>query len=289
MLSFKSIAISIRLFVIGSAITSKYARGISTKGGATCNGSGQGPVPSFQRFFLDQSVSNGVVLLIGFGRLLLLKWFNYHEHVSEYGSHWNFFTTLFCVWVAADCVHRCVSRRWLLWMAGCMLLFYQWMLSRTKLTHFILSAPRTTLFSANREGIVSLLGYIPMYLIAEGIAHVILFDKGRLTVSDHKKQSSGNLNSHSDCKMINDSSLAIVEVDPFLLFSGSATGVSSDSEEIFFGKKDAFDSSTTGGTVGSSSSGSGSDSDLVKRVWDSQLVKNMAMTTLLLWALWMAG
>lgn len=288
MLSTKLIILSTRLFIIGSAITSKYARGISTKGGAASNGPGQGPALSFQRFFQDQTVSNGVVLLIGFGRLLLLKWFNYHEHVSEYGSHWNFFTTLFCVWVAADCAHRCVSRRWLLWMACCMLLFYQWMLSRTKLTHFILSAPRNTLFSANREGIVSLLGYIPMYLIAEGIAHVVLFDKGRLTVSDHKKQSSGNLNSHSDCKMINDSSLAnIVEVDPFLLFSGS--GVSSDSEEIFFGKKDAFDGTAPGGAVGSTSSGSGSESDLVKRVWDSQLVKNMAMITLLLWTVWMAG
>ena len=96
--------------------------------------------------------------------------------------------------------------------------------------------------------------------------------------------------------MINDSNLAnIVEVDPFLLFSGSGSGVGSDHEELLFGKKDTFDSctssSTTSGgvsaTVGSSSSAS--ESELVKWVWDSQLVKNMAMTTLFLWAVWMAG
>eukprot|EP01035_Chromulina_nebulosa_P041069 gene41069-55522_t len=132
-----------------------------------------------------------------------------------------------------------------------------------------------------------------MYLISESIAHVVLFDKGRLPLFDHKKLSSGNLISYSDCKMINDSNLAnIVEVDPFLLFSGSGSGVGSDHEELLFGKKDAFDSSTStsggvSGAVGNSSSGG--ESDLVKWVWDSQLVKNMAMMTLFLWAVWMAG
>ena len=34
------------------------------------------------------------LFMLGFFRLALVKYFGYHEHVSEYGIHWNFFFTL---------------------------------------------------------------------------------------------------------------------------------------------------------------------------------------------------
>ncbi|CAK9302361.1 unnamed protein product, partial [Gordionus sp. m RMFG-2023] len=38
--------------------------------------------------------SSGILILFGVLRTLFIKHLNYHEHISEYGSHWNFFITL---------------------------------------------------------------------------------------------------------------------------------------------------------------------------------------------------
>jgi phosphatidylinositol glycan class W len=45
-----------------------------------------------------------IVLLLGFGRLLVLQTISYPSHDSEYGTHWNFFVTLSSIWFIADCI-----------------------------------------------------------------------------------------------------------------------------------------------------------------------------------------
>ena len=50
--------------------------------------------------------STAPLWLLGFGRLLTIKGSGYHEHVTEYGVHWNFFFTLAVVRVSS---HFCIE------------------------------------------------------------------------------------------------------------------------------------------------------------------------------------
>lgn len=160
--------VGVGTFIISSAITSRYARGNIARNQVT----GLFVRMEWQIF---QRVA---VLMLGFGRMFIVKLFNYQENASEYGNNWNFFVTLFCVWTAADFLHQVFPRNSLPWLAIAVLLIYQAMLSNTSLTDFILSAPRTNFVSSNREGMCSLLGFIPLYLLAESISYHIFFCRG---------------------------------------------------------------------------------------------------------------
>jgi phosphatidylinositol glycan class W len=102
--------------------------------------------------------------------MVVLKVIGYHEHVTEYGVHWNFFVTLFSVWTIVDLLHSTTwlcRRRHLPWLAIAILVVYQTALVMTPLTDFMFAAPRSNFIYANREGILSLAGYVPLYLLAE--------------------------------------------------------------------------------------------------------------------------
>uniref|UniRef100_A0A8D2PH12 Phosphatidylinositol-glycan biosynthesis class W protein n=1 Tax=Zosterops lateralis melanops TaxID=1220523 RepID=A0A8D2PH12_ZOSLA len=80
------------------------------------------------------------LISLGVGRLLSVKSIEYHEHTSEYGVHWNFFFTLALL-----------------------------LLSTTSLKTFILHGSdgrdsRLGFLDANREGLLSLFGYLAIYL-----------------------------------------------------------------------------------------------------------------------------
>ncbi|OWK57316.1 Phosphatidylinositol-glycan biosynthesis class W protein [Lonchura striata] len=80
------------------------------------------------------------LISLGVGRLLSVKSIEYHEHTSEYGVHWNFFFTLALL-----------------------------LLSTTSLKTFILHGSdgrgsRLGFLDANREGLLSLFGYLATYL-----------------------------------------------------------------------------------------------------------------------------
>lgn len=148
-------------FIVASAVTSGYARG---------------QVPIRRLCPIQMRTWRRVfVLLLGVGRLVVIKLIGYPEHVSEYGVHWNFFITQYAVWLLADVVHRCVPRLVIPWVAILTLLAYQLALIVTPLTDYIIAAPRNTIFSANREGVFSLLGLLPLHLLSEAAAFHIFF------------------------------------------------------------------------------------------------------------------
>mmetsp|Transcript_14027 Transcript_14027/g.20977 ORF Transcript_14027/g.20977 Transcript_14027/m.20977 type:complete len:565 (-) Transcript_14027:11-1705(-) len=159
-------------FVVASAITSRYARGKISLPSVSADARKS----SNMLAGVWQKVA---VLCLGVGRMIIVKVMNYQEHVSEYGVHWNFFVTLFFLWVLADGAHCILPRTgWSIPIFSLlMLLSYQLLLTHTRLTDFLLSAPRTTFLSQNREGIFSLLGYLPLYLLSEWFAARVFFDR----------------------------------------------------------------------------------------------------------------
>ncbi|NXN97929.1 PIGW protein, partial [Rhinopomastus cyanomelas] len=109
------------------------------------------------------------LMFLGVGRLLSVKSMDYQEHTSEYGVHWNFFFTLAFVRLAASLLLAVFpkTKSWI--VAINLAVFYQLILNTTPLKMFILHGSdgtdaRAGFFDANREGLLSLFGYLAIYM-----------------------------------------------------------------------------------------------------------------------------
>jgi phosphatidylinositol glycan class W len=115
------------------------------------------------------------LLALGFVRLLSVKGLDYAEHVTEYGVHWNFFFTLGFlppfVALFESLLKFVPSYAALALILG---IAYQVALESTSLKAFILVAPRTDLFSMNREGIFSFIGYLAIFLTGQDTGMYVL-------------------------------------------------------------------------------------------------------------------
>ncbi|XP_023227525.1 phosphatidylinositol-glycan biosynthesis class W protein-like isoform X2 [Centruroides sculpturatus] len=125
------------------------------------------------------------LLLLGITRMLIVKFIGYHEHVTEYGIHWNFFMTLAVTKIV--CTVTMLIFPW----CNCGLLsvviitIYQYMLSGCKLNNYLFSDQRDNIFQANKEGLYSLLGYISLYFA--GVELGKFFSKSRNTLQEWLK------------------------------------------------------------------------------------------------------
>ncbi|KAA1475282.1 GWT1-domain-containing protein [Dentipellis sp. KUC8613] len=104
------------------------------------------------------------VLLLGLVRVLLVKGTEYPEHVTEYGVHWNFFLTLGFIPVLQVLLHPFI-RHVPISLIGLLLALGQQLVLSSGLRTFVFDAPRVGLISANKEGIVSLPGYLAIHLL----------------------------------------------------------------------------------------------------------------------------
>lgn len=115
------------------------------------------------------------LLILGTVRLISVKGLDYAEHASEYGIHWNFFFTLgflppfVALFQAAfDLVPSYA-------FLSCVLAaVYEIALDCTSLGSYILIAPRNNLFSQNREGIFSFIGYLAIFLAGQSLGTIAL-------------------------------------------------------------------------------------------------------------------
>lgn len=122
--------------------------------------------PSFLSELISVFKSSIVVFVMGFARIIVHNAVDYQSHVSEYGIHWNFYTTIFVVnfylVFIRDIRHSVL-------FATLIMSLYEISLTVFDLRDYIFYAPRSNLFNGNREGIFSSIGYLSILLISMSI------------------------------------------------------------------------------------------------------------------------
>jgi phosphatidylinositol glycan class W len=154
-------------FVVAQGVSSRYARGKNSVG------------QSVWRKLLP-------LVLLGAVRTLTTKSLDYQEHATEYGTHWNFFYTLAGVhFFAIVCAHPKAPRAFCAVCVHALSAAYFVSLDHG-LNEFIIHSSRTpqdSLFDQNREGILGVLPYASLFLVAEEVAKNCLWaGRGRSDV-----------------------------------------------------------------------------------------------------------
>ncbi|TKY86547.1 hypothetical protein EX895_004696 [Sporisorium graminicola] len=116
------------------------------------------------------------LLALGSVRVVMVKGVEYPEHVSEYGVHWNFFFTLALLPFAAT-LSRPFARYIRYSVLGVALtLVHQALLAATPWQAWALSddLQRTSLWTQNKEGLTSMVGYLAIFYIGLDLGHYVL-------------------------------------------------------------------------------------------------------------------
>ncbi|KAF2259794.1 GPI-anchored wall transfer protein 1 [Lojkania enalia] len=115
------------------------------------------------------------LLILGMVRLVSVKGLNYAEHVTEYGVHWNFFFTLGFLPPFVALFQSAFDIMPSYAVLACVLgAAYEIALDATSLTDYIVTAPRSSLISMNREGICSFFGYLAIFLAGQSVGSFVL-------------------------------------------------------------------------------------------------------------------
>lgn len=149
------------------------------------------------------------VLGLGLIRLVLVKSFDYQEHVTEYGVHWNFFITLGLLPPFVSLFDMFPKRIPLIGIAlgiGCI---YELALNKTGLLSYLITAERTNILSQNREGIFSFIGYLSIFLCGKATGYYAL--PAKLTIKSYFfPQSKSSLGSSSSSKYIHKFAMLLI-------------------------------------------------------------------------------
>ena len=111
--------------------------------------------------YLGKTLSKAIpMLILGFLRFASVKASGYHEHVSEYGLHWNFFFTLAFTEIMSSLVFVTsfpIKWSWIvaIMLAACHETYLGLGLSEWILANDASDRSHHDLISANREGLVS--------------------------------------------------------------------------------------------------------------------------------------
>jgi phosphatidylinositol glycan class W len=130
--------------------------------------------PSFLTSLQKSAKETFLVLCLGVIRLIFVKSLDYHEHVTEYGVHWNFFMTLGLLPPFVCLLDFLTYQVPTVVLSLLITVGYELLLNFTNLSAYILVAPRTELISENKEGIFSFIGYLAIFLAGKSTGYYTL-------------------------------------------------------------------------------------------------------------------
>ncbi len=143
-----------------------------------------GLVSARSKYTLSRSLASTLPIFgLGIARIIVIRGVAYHEHITEYGRHWNFFITLALLPPLVP-IARTIKRLISAYIVQGLLIAggYQIALSKLGLQHWVLAAERNNIISANKEGLASFCGYASIFVLGMDAGDTILSVKRRQTV-----------------------------------------------------------------------------------------------------------
>lgn len=108
------------------------------------------------------------LFVLGLARFVVINEIDYQQHISEYGVHWNFFLTLAISKIIGTIILSMLPKIEYSKYAAILLLIVHETSLQLGLEKYVISEDNTVkrdnFVDANREGIVSILGYVALYV-----------------------------------------------------------------------------------------------------------------------------
>nr|XP_061800995.1 phosphatidylinositol-glycan biosynthesis class W protein-like [Nerophis lumbriciformis] len=179
------LAVDFRVFPRRFAKTETFGTGVMDFGvgafifanGLVCSEArGKSIYGSKLKHISKQVLSVWPLVALGAARLVFIKMSDYQEHVTEYGVHWNFFFTLAFVRVLTSILLVVVPAKHSWVLALVISCVYQLALETTGLKAFILHNKdrEKDFLHANKEGIFSIAGYVPIYMAGAQVGFYLM-------------------------------------------------------------------------------------------------------------------
>ncbi|GAB0094176.1 Phosphatidylinositol-glycan biosynthesis class W protein [Sergentomyia squamirostris] len=128
---------------------------------------------TFLKKVQKMAVATSPLIVLGIIRTVSVAVTGYHEHVSEYGVHWNFFLTLaITMFLGTLIVETLVERDHLKFVAIVLVTVHE-MFLQLGLAQYVISARRENILEANKEGIFSIPGYLAIYIASMYIQNTL--------------------------------------------------------------------------------------------------------------------
>lgn len=110
------------------------------------------------------------LVILGAVRFAATNELDYQQHISEYGVHWNFFLTLACTKLFGTILLGILPHFEYIKYLAVILLFGHELFLQLGAADYVFdpqqSIKRDNLMDANREGVVSIVGYVSLYLFS---------------------------------------------------------------------------------------------------------------------------